>query len=104
MCWVFYNGVDTFLVWNVLVACSSSLKKILLLIELCYRASPELLGEVVVGEEPVGRRSVELIRTKRQQQTQLARYTIGCCRRIGSLRTNKNNLYQQQKQVRQNLR
>lgn len=31
MCWVFYNGVDTFLVWNVLVACSSSLKKILLL-------------------------------------------------------------------------
>lgn len=37
-----------------LAACSSSLKKILLLIELFYRASSEL------GEEPVGRRSVEL--------------------------------------------
>lgn len=48
MCCVFYNGVDTFLVWNVLVACLSSLKKILLLIELFYRASSELLGEVVV--------------------------------------------------------
>lgn len=80
MVWVicvryFITVVDTFLVWNILVACSSTcLKKILLLIELFYRASPELLGEVVVGEEPIGRRSIELIRTKRQQQTQLARY------------------------------
>lgn len=32
---------------------TSSLKRILLLIELFYRASSELLGEVVVGEEPV---------------------------------------------------
>lgn len=32
--------------------------------ELCYRASSELLGEVVVGEVPVGCRNVELIRTK----------------------------------------
>lgn len=39
---------------------TSSLKKTLLLIELFYRASSELLGEVVVGEEPIGRRSVEL--------------------------------------------
>lgn len=41
--------------WSGMFCCvlTSSLKKILLLIELFYRASSESLGEVVVGEEPV---------------------------------------------------
>lgn len=72
---------------------TSSLKKILLLRYSIEQVRNCYLGEVVVGEEPVGRRSVELIRTKgSNRRSSHATYTIGCCRRIGSL-MRTNNLY-----------